>query len=74
MSAAICEGCGKGLGVVEASRWSVCLDCTKARHRTVYNGGRCTCRKKAVPTEVNRVGSRSWISCFRCLGQIRQLS
>ena len=68
-----CQGCGRELGVIEAVNWGVCLDCTKARHRAVVTGG-CKCGKKAIPTEVNRVGSRSWISCFRCLGQIRQLS
>ncbi len=34
----------------------------------------CRCGKKKDPTEVRSVGSRSWISCFRCLGQIKQLS
>ena len=68
-----CEGCGKELGAVEALSWDVCLDCTKARHRAVVGRG-CKCGRKARPTEVLRTGSRSWISCFRCLGQIRQLS
>jgi hypothetical protein len=74
-----CQGCQKELGAVEALSWGVCLDCTKARHRAVVNGGRCKCGNKAVRSddvmgEPNRVGSRTWVSCFRCLGTICQLS
>ncbi len=68
-----CTGCEKELNPVEALRWDVCLDCTKARHRAVVAGG-CKCGRKARPTEVLRTGSRTWISCHRCLGQIKQLS
>lgn len=45
----------------------------KARHRAVMNR-KCSCGKLKDPTEVKRIGSRSWISCNRCLGQIKQLS
>lgn len=68
-----CQGCGNELGAVEATMWDVCLACTRARHRAA--GGRgCKCGNKARPTGVHRLGSRSWISCLRCLGQIKQLS
>lgn len=45
----------------------------KARHRAAMSH-KCTCGKLKDPTEVKHVGSRSWISCHRCLGQIKQLS
>ncbi len=45
----------------------------KARHRAVLTH-RCGCGKLRDPSDVKRVGSRSWISCNRCLGQIKQLS
>lgn len=69
-----CEGCNKPLGMLEAMRWNVCMDCTRARARAVANHSRCTCGNKARPTEVMRSGSRTWISCHRCLGSIRQLT
>lgn len=69
----ICTGCGKPLGAIEALYWEVCLDCTKARNRAFTNGGRCVCRSKR-PSELHKTGSRSWISCLRCLGTIKQVS
>lgn len=45
----------------------------KARYRAVMNR-KCCCGKLKDPTKVNRIGSRSFISCYRCLGQIKQLS
>lgn len=45
----------------------------KARHRAAMTH-KCGCGKLKDPTEVKRVGSRSWISCHRCLGSIKQLS
>ena len=46
----------------------------KARHRAVVKG-RCVCQRMLKdPTEVKQIGSRKWISCHRCLGQIKQLS
>lgn len=71
-SSAVCQGCGKELNPVEALHWDICFNCTKARHRSV--NGRCKCGRMARPTKVLRIGSRSWIACHRCLGQIRQLS
>lgn len=52
----------------------VCMDCTRARAKTATSRGGCKCGKKKVPGEVKKVGSRSWIPCDRCLGQIAQLS
>ena len=69
----VCDGCGRPLNPVESLRWTVCLDCTRARARTTLSG-RCTCGTYKVPGEVCRVGSRSWIPCRRCLGAIRQLT
>ena len=68
-----CEGCGKGLGVIEALQWNVCMECTKARARSAFGKG-CKCGRKRRPTEVRFTGSRTWIDCHRCLGQIKQLS
>jgi hypothetical protein len=67
-----CDGCGKELGVFDAL-WTVCMECTRARHRACVSGGKCTCgRKRVERTIVTRV--RSWIACDRCLGTVRQLS
>ncbi len=71
--AATCDGCGRPLNPVEAQQWTVCLDCTKARQRAVASG-RCACGGRAIPGELCRVGSRSWIPCRRCLGSIRQVT
>ena len=71
--AASCDGCGRPLNPVEVLRWTVCLDCTRARMRSVLSG-RCTCGTHKVPGELCRVGSRSWIHCRRCLGSIRQVT
>ena len=70
-----CEGCGKGLDALEGAHWRVCLDCTKARHRTVVNRGRCGCRAAdRRPGEVVRQAGRAWIPCRRCLGAIREVT
>lgn len=74
---ALCEGCGKELGVLEALYWAVCMDCTKARHRAFCKGGRCTCGRKRREREVANGTSkyaRRWIACDRCLGSVRQLN
>ncbi len=49
------------------------MEVVAARHVAVMCS-KCRCGSKKDPTEVRSVGSRSWISCFRCLGQIKQLS
>ena len=45
----------------------------KSRHRAAMDH-KCHCGPKKDPTEIRRIGSRTWINCFRCLGQIKQLS
>lgn len=68
-----CEGCGNDMDTVGIlQNYTVCFDCTRARQRAVALR-RCSCRKKR-PSEVKKIGSRSWISCLKCLGQIKQLS
>jgi len=69
-----CTGCGKPLGVIEALRWDVCLDCTKARARTASNHGRCSCGRKARAGKMAKTFSRKWTPCLRCLGTIKQIS
>lgn len=75
-----CEGCGRPLNPFDlAGRWSVCMDCTKARHRSATTGGRCKCGRKAREgdlCEVNpgRPTGRKWIPCLRCLGTIKQVN
>ncbi len=49
------------------------MEVIKARHMAVRLG-KCHCGSKKDPTEVKSVGSRTWISCHRCFGQIKQLS
>ncbi len=44
-----------------------------ARQKAVMKR-KCVCGPRKDPTPVKSAGSRSWISCFRCLGQIKQLS
>jgi hypothetical protein len=68
-----CDGCGKVLSPVGDFGYTVCMECTKARARTVGNRGRCTCPKKLKrPRAVtNRI--RAWEACDRCLGTIRAL-
>lgn len=53
----------------------VCMDCTRARAKSATTRGGCKCGSKKVPSTVKSNGlGRSWISCDRCLGQIKQLS
>ena len=72
MEARQCEGCGSELGVFDIG-YSICMECTKARHRAVINR-KCSCGNKKRPSKIKRIHSRTWISCNRCLGQIKQLS
>lgn len=66
-----CDGCGDELSTLEALQWSVCLPCTRARHRAAVHG-KCTCgrkrRERIVSTSV-----RAWVACDRCLGVVRAL-
>ena len=68
-----CEGCTKPLHPVGDAGYSVCMECTKARHHAVMKR-KCCCGNKRQPTEVKKTYSRSWISCYRCLGQVKQIS
>ena len=49
------------------------MEVVKSRHRAALSG-KCRCGSKKDPSEIKRIGSRQWISCYRCLGQIRQIS
>ena len=44
-----------------------------ARHNAVLKR-RCVCGKLKDPTCIKQMGGRRWISCHRCLGQIKQVS
>ena len=44
-----------------------------ARHKAAISHT-CKCGRQRDPTDIKRIGSRTWISCHRCLGQIKQLS
>ena len=69
-----CEGCDQPLDRMSiALGYTVCMDCTRARQRAVLSR-KCVCGSKRRPTEVKHMASRTWISCYRCLGQIKQLS
>ena len=67
-----CEGCGERFYNF-FDRLAICLTCVKARHRAAL-ALKCLCGRQARQSDVHRVGSRTWISCLRCLGSIRQLS
>jgi len=68
-----CTGCLKPLSPVEATMWEVCLPCTRARHRAVLSH-RCSCGRQRREAPESRIGSRRWVSCLRCLGQVRQIA
>jgi hypothetical protein len=76
----ICIGCDSTLTPVEAAMATdghlICMACVRARAKVATTGrGHCTCPKRLKrPTDVKQIGSRRWISCERCLGQIEQLS
>lgn len=70
-----CNGCTKELSEMDIIMgWSVCMDCTKARHGAVLRGNRCHCGKKRRETEEKKMASRRWISCHRCLGVVLHIS
>ena len=74
MSVRLCEGCQKPLGPMDGG-YDVCMPCTVARQKAVTQWhGACHCGKQRRPSEIHKIGSRTWISCLRCLGQIKQLS
>ena len=49
------------------------LEVVKARHRAAFTH-RCGCGKLRDPSAIHKIGSRTWVSCLRCLGTIKQLS
>ena len=49
------------------------MEVIKARHLAVMRR-KCCCGKEKDPSEVKGTGSRTWISCERCLGTIKNLS
>jgi len=77
----ICEGCGSPLNPVEAMmteasttcKVPICMACVRARHKAVLKR-RCSCGKGSRPSQMHRMGSRTWTSCLRCLGTIKQHS
>jgi hypothetical protein len=75
-----CETCESTLNPVEAAMATdghlICMGCVRARAKVATSGrGRCTCPKRLKrPTDIKRIGSRAWIACERCLGQIAQVS
>lgn len=68
-----CEGCGQTFNNFFDAH-PVCNDCVRARARTATAGRHCHCGSKRRPSAIKQAGSRRWISCLRCLGQIKQLS
>lgn len=65
-----CDGCQKTMLYVG---WNVCMDCTRRRHKAVCNRGKCVCRTEKYGRTC-KAYSRTWMSCNRCLGTIKQLS
>jgi hypothetical protein len=64
-----CDGCGG-----ECYPWAnPCMSCVRARHRGAVTH-KCSCGRLRRPSKLNRVGSRTWISCLRCFATIKQLS
>lgn len=45
----------------------------RARQLAAF-GGRCKCGKHKSPIKKSNGAGRTWLSCERCLGTIRQLS
>lgn len=64
-----CDGCLRPVYRFQ----NPCLPCVKARARGAVTH-RCSCGRKARPSEIHRVGSRTWKSCLRCLATLEQLS
>jgi hypothetical protein len=63
-----CSGCGEPIW-----KWAdPCMPCVRARARAAFTH-RCSCGRKRRERTVSN-GSRTWVSCDRCLGSVRQLS
>jgi hypothetical protein len=70
-----CEGCLKEMDTMGFLQgYTICMDCVKARHKTVLRLGKCVCRKADKRPRETGNKSRKWLSCDRCLGTIKQLN
>jgi hypothetical protein len=73
LDAVHCDGCGN----VTFAWTNPCMPCVKARAHVATRGrGRCSCPKRLrreTGIKSNGLG-RTWISCERCLGTVRQVS
>lgn len=70
-----CPVCDKPADIFAIADGGPCMDCVRARARSVAERGRCVCGRARIPNPaIHRIGSRSWQSCDRCLGTIKQLS
>lgn len=72
-----CQACGTPVNAVEwalaaEDHYPIHLRCVDARRRAVARR-KCVCRTRKYAVR-KQVGSRAWLSCNRCLGQIQQLS
>lgn len=65
-----CDGCGKQVLMC----WNPCMDCVKARYNAVLKRRCCCGKQRRENPKVHKIGSRTWMTCDRCLGQTRQLS
>ena len=71
----LCPVCKGPADIFAIADGGPCMDCVHARARSVAKHGRCLCGCKKIPNpEIHRIGSRTWQSCDRCLGTIKQLS
>lgn len=66
--------CGDPLDLLARLDGGRCMNCVRARAAAVSKGGRCVCPKRKQEPVEKRSIHRSWISCERCLGTIKQLS
>ena len=69
MTAIYCQVCRQPGGILALS--GPCLECARARQGAAMDG-RCHCQRQLrQPREVS-TRSRSWVTCDRCFGTIRQ--
>lgn len=74
MSINPCPVCGEPADIFAIADGGPCMNCVRSRAAAAQDG-RCHCGRKAIPDpEIHRVYSRTWQSCLRCLGTIKQLS
>jgi len=65
-----CTGCDRELDPYEAIKWTVCIECTRMRHRAVLAGHKCVCDPRDRKPHIISNGFRTWVGCDRCLGEI----